>query len=133
MRRNIIRKIIVALIIIAPAVSYTGCKKQAKCGCGKDVIKTLTNAAVNVIFNDTYSILYFQPVGDPYDSYYFCNPSEMIPKLADAKSGDVLLVSGHVYWDCNYVNQNSNSPGQSYMRIYQCQATELSLNLYGKK
>jgi hypothetical protein len=133
MRSNIVRKILVALIIIAPAVSYTGCKKQAKCGCGKDVISTLTNASVNVIFNDTHSILYFQPVGNLYAQYNFCNPSEIIPKLADVKSGDIMLVSGHVYWNCNYVSQASNSPQQSYFKIYDCDATDLTINLYGKK
>ena len=135
MKGNTLRKILVALIIIAPVFSYTGCKKQAKCGCGKDVLVTLTNTSASVVFNDTYSLLYFQIVGDPYSYYYFCNPSEMISNLADAKSGDVLKVSGHVYWDCNYVYQASNSSYSysSYQKIYQVQVTDLSLDLYGKK
>lgn len=133
MRGNTIRRILFALIIVTPVLSYTGCRKQAKCGCGKDVLYTLTNTAANIIFNETGSTIYFQTVGDPYSYYYFCNPSEMFPNLKDAKSGDELLVSGHVYWDCNFVSQSSNSPYQGYQKIYQCQVTQLTLNLYGKK
>jgi hypothetical protein len=133
MRGNCIRKILVALIIILPVFPYSGCKKQVKCGCGKDVLYTLTNTSANVVFNETGSYIYFQVVGDPYSYYYLCNPSEMFPKLAEAKSGDPLLVSGHVYWDCNYVSQSSNSPYQSYQKIYNCQVTDLTVDLYGKK
>jgi hypothetical protein len=56
----------------------------------------------------------------------------MFPKLVDAKSGDILLVSGHVYWDCNFVYQSSNSNYQSMYQAFQVQATDLSLDLYGK-
>jgi hypothetical protein len=131
MRANIIRKILVALIIVIPVFSYSGCRKQAKCGCGKDVLYTLTEQSVYVYWSSSTSI-YFMIVGDPYSTYYLCNPSEMYPNLKDAKSGDVLLVSGHVYWDCNYVMQSSNSSYQSIYKIYNCQATDLRLDLFGK-
>jgi hypothetical protein len=132
MRGNTLRKIFVAMIIFAPVFSYTGCKKQAKCGCGKDVLFSFAETSANIYFNATGSIMYFQTLGDLYSTYNFCNPSEMFPNLADAKSGDVLQVSGHVYWDCNYVYQASNSAYQSYYKIYDVQVTGLSLNLYGK-
>ena len=131
MRGNIVRKILVVLIIAVPVFSYTGCKKQAKCGCGKDVVLTLVNASAYIYWTSSSNIS-FQIVGDPYSTYTFCNPSEMFPKLVDAKSGDILLVSGHVYWDCNYVYQASNSTYQSYMKGYQVQVTDLTLDLYGK-
>ena len=76
--------------------------------------------------------MYFQTEGDLYSTYNFCNPSEMFPKLADAKSGDILQVSGHVYWDCNFVYQSSNSAYQSVYKVYDVQVTDLTLNLYGK-
>jgi hypothetical protein len=133
MRGNILRKILVVLIIFAPVFSYTGCRKQAKCGCGKDVLFTLTNTSAYVYFNETGTNISFQTLGDVYSTYYFCNPSEMFPNLADAKSGDILLVSGHVYWDCNYVYQSSNYSYGSYYKVYQVQVTGLTLNLYGKK
>jgi hypothetical protein len=129
---NTIRKILVALIILAPVFSYTGCNKQPKCGCGKDVVTTLTGVSANIYWSTGESIA-FQIVGDPYSSYTLCNPSEMFPKLVDAKSGDILLVSGHVYWDCNFVYQASQSSNyQSYYKVYNCQATDLTLDLYGK-
>jgi hypothetical protein len=130
---NTLRKILVGLIIIAPVITSTDCKKQAKCGCGKDVLYTLTSSSVNVYFNDTYSLLYFQPLGDPYSQYNFCNPSEIIPKLADSKSGDILQVSGFVYWNCNYVSQSSNSSYTSMYKVYDVQCTALESNPYGKK
>lgn len=133
MRGKTIRKILVVLIIIAPAFYYTDCKKQPKCGCGKDILFTLNNASVNVYFNATGTIMSFQTLGDLYSTYDFCNPSEMFPKLADAKSGDVLLVSGSVYWDCTYVYQSSNSSYVNPYKKYNVQVTDLSLDLYGKK
>jgi len=84
MRGNLIRKFLVILIIILPAISYTGCKKQKKCGCGKDVLFTITNQPAYVYFNDTGSIMYMSAVGDPYSTYHFCNPVEMYEKLAPA-------------------------------------------------
>jgi hypothetical protein len=128
---NIIRKVLVGLIIIAPVFSYSGCRKQAKCGCGKDVLFTLTGSSA-YIYWDSGATISFQTVGDPYSTYTLCNPSEMFPKLTDAKSGDILQVSGHVYWDCNYVYQSSNSSYSSYYKVYNVLATDLSLNLYGK-
>jgi predicted small secreted protein len=117
MKGNMLRKILILIIFVAPAVSYTGCKKQAKCGCGKDVLFTLTNEPSHVMFNETYTSIQFSTLTDPYSTYNFCNPSEMKEKLADYKTGDELLVSGHVYWNCSYVNQSSNSSyGGSYYR-----------------
>jgi len=133
MRTNTIKRILVTLIIVAPAIfSYIGCKKQAKCGCGKDVLFSLANSSANIYWQEAASIS-FQLVGDPYSTYNFCNPSEMYPNLEDAKSGDILLVSGHVYWNCNYVFQSSNSSYSSYYKIYDVQVTDLTLDLYGKK
>jgi predicted small secreted protein len=128
---NTIRKILVALIVLAPVFSYTGCKKQTKCGCGKDVLHTFTKVSAYVYW-DTGATISFQTVGDVYSSYTLCNPSEMLKNMTDSKSGDILLVSGYVYWDCNYVYQASNSPYQSMGKVYQFQATDISLDLYGK-
>ena len=131
MIRNIIRKIIVAFIILVPVFTNTDCKKQAKCGCGKDVVKTITGASAYVYWS-TGATISFQLVGDAYSSYTLCNPSEMLKQLTDAKSGDILQVSGHAYWDCNYVQQASNSSYQALGQVYQFQATDMSLDLYGK-
>jgi hypothetical protein len=132
MKRNILRKILVILIILAPAVSYSGCKKQAKCGCGKDVLFTLTNQPAHVYW-ETGSTITFRTLSDPYSTYNFCNPSEMFPKMSEYKSGDELLVSGHAYWDCSYLSQSSNSSYQSYYKIYQIQVTNIYMDQFGKK
>jgi hypothetical protein len=133
MKRNILRKILVILIFVAPAVTYSGCKKQKKCGCGKDVLFTLTNTRAHVFFNDTYSLVYFSTTSDPYSTYNFCNPSEMKSKLAEYNSGDELLVSGHAYWNCSYVNQSSQSSYSSIYKIYDVEVTNVYMDLYGKK
>ena len=46
--------------------------------------------------------------------------------------GDVLLVSGYVYWECNYVYQSSNYQYQSYYKVYMVEVTDVYKNLYGK-
>jgi len=132
MRGHIIRKLLVILIVIIPIFSSADCKKQAKCGCNGDVLFSLTQTSATLYWTDGGSI-YFYPLNDPYSQYNFCNPSEMFPKLADSKSGDILLVTGHVFWDCNYLYQSSNYSYQSYSKVYQIQVTDLSTNLYGKK
>ena len=131
MTGNTIRRIIVALIIIVPVFSYTGCKKQAKCGCGKDVLESFTSTSCHIYWTDGATIT-AMVVGNPYYTYIFCNPSEMLPKLVDAKTGDILEVSGHVYWNCNYVYQSSNSAYLSSYKTYDIEVTSLTLNLYGK-
>jgi hypothetical protein len=133
MRGQIIRKILVVFIILAPAFSYSGCKKQAKCGCDGDVLFTLDLAQATVFFNETGSNITFTLLSDPYSTYNFCNPGEMFPKLKDYKSGDVLLVSGSAFWECNYLYQSSNYSYQTYYKIYMIQVTDVTVDLYGKK
>jgi hypothetical protein len=57
----------------------------------------------------------------------------MFPKLANAKSGDLLLVTGNIYWNCAYVSQSSSSNYQGLGGSYDIQVTDLTLDLYGKK
>jgi hypothetical protein len=132
MTGNTLRRIVVALIIIAPIITYSDCKKQPKCGCGEDVLYSFVGTSVNVYFNSTGTTFYFMIPGDPYSTYTFCNPSEMFSRLANAKSGDVLQVTGKVYYDCNYIYQNSNSSYQSLYKAYNIEATDLYQDLYGK-
>jgi hypothetical protein len=131
MKRNMLRKLLVMLIIVAPLVSFPGCKKQAKCGCGKDVLFTLTNERA-LVFWETGSSISFRTLNDPYSTYNFCNPHEMFPKLSEYKTGDELLVSGHAYWNCSYVSQSSNSSYGSMYKIYDVEVTNVYMNLYGK-
>lgn len=134
MLAKILRKVLVILIIIAPVLSDTGCKKQPKCGCGNDVIRTLKDVAARVYFDASGSDVQFTLSTDPYSTFHFCNPGEMLPKLKEYKSGDLLLLSGHVYNDCTYQYQASNySYGSMYGAVYQVQISDLYQDLYGKK
>jgi hypothetical protein len=134
MRVNIIRKILVVLIIVAPVLSYSGCKKQAKCGCSGDVLFSLTGELATVYFSDTGANAQFSTLSDPYSIYYFCNPTEMLPKLSKYKTGDVLQVSGQAFWECNYLYQSSSSSYQTSMyKVYNIMVTDVTVNLFGKK
>jgi hypothetical protein len=133
MRGQIIRKILVVFIILAPVFSYSGCKKQAKCGCDGDVLFTLDLEQASVYYNESGTSITFTTLSDPYSTYNFCNPGEMFPKLKDYKSGDVLLVSGHAYRECNYLYQSSNYSYQTYYKVYMIQVTDVTVDLYGKK
>jgi hypothetical protein len=133
MRLKVVRKILIALIIVAPVFSYSGCKKQAKCGCDGDALFTMTGAQASVYFNATGTDVFFQTLSDPYSKYVFCNPGEMFLKLTNYKSGDVLLVSGRTFWDCTYLYQSSSSSYQNPYKVYVVQGTDVTVNLYGKK
>jgi len=131
---HLIRKLLILLILAVPLVISTDCKKQKKCGCGKDVLFTLTDEPCNVYFNETGTVMTLQTVNDLYSTYTFCNPVEMFPSVKDFKSGDELMVSGYAYWDCNYVWQQSNyNYNVSLYKQYNIQVTKIYLDLYGKK
>ena len=133
MRVRLIRKLLVVLIMLAPAFTITDCRKQEKCGCDGDALFTLNREQANVYFNDTGSNIYFTLAGNPYSTYYFCNPGEMFHKLADSKSGDLLLVSGQAFWECNFLYQSSNySYYSSLYKVYQVVVTDVVSDLYGK-
>jgi len=130
---RLIRKLIVILIIIAPVLSYQGCKKQPKCGCDGDVLFALSQTSATVYWNETGTNISFSRLDDPYSTYNFCNPGEMFPKLVDSKSGDALLITGNVYWECNYLYQSSNYQYGSPYKVYMIQVTDVYSDLYGKK
>jgi hypothetical protein len=133
MRVHVLRKILIVLIIFTPVISYSGCRKQAKCGCDGDVLFSLTSEPAYVYNNESGSPNYFVTLADPYSQYQFCNPSETLKMFSDYKSGDVLQVSGNALWECNYLSQSSNSTYQTGYKVYVIQVTAFSVNLYGKK
>jgi len=133
MRGYFIRKSLLLLIIIATAYSGTDCKKQPKCGCDGDTLFTLNRTQALVYFTEDGLTITFQTLSDSYSSYNICNPGELFSSLSEAKSGDILLVSGSVYWDCTYLYQTSNSSYQNPYKVYSVQGTEIVSDLYGKK
>lgn len=141
MRRNI-QKIIAALLILLPVIIYTDCRKQPKCGCSGDSINTLADEVISkstIVYNDSGTNAYFFVYtmgGVYYDTYYFCNPSEMYAKYQAIGSNSEVKVSGDVYWDCSFVSSASSSGSSSYYyayyKIYNIKVTDLSSSLYGK-
>lgn len=133
MRGRLLRKFLVVLIILAPIFADTACKKQPKCGCEGDELFTIDTKQATVYFNAEGTSITFQLLTDPYSTFIFCNPGEMFPSMSEAKSGDVLLVSGSAFWECNYLYQSSNSSYQSYYKVYNVLVSEVKSDLYGRK
>lgn len=133
MTGKILRKVFVLMVMIAPMFTVTDCRKQDKCGCDGDVLFTLDAAQAYVIYSENGASAQFNLIDDPYSTFYFCNPEAMFPKLADAKSGDILLVSGQAFWNCTFLYQSSNySYYSSYSKYYDVQVTDVIVDLYGK-
>lgn len=123
---------LIVLIIIFPAITDLSCKKQPKCGCGKDVIFTLNDEAATVYFSTVTKQAYFYPISSTDGStFYFCNPGEMMSTLSKYKSGDLFLVSGNAYYECTYIMNNGNN-GYYLPPVYQVKVTSLKEDLYGK-
>jgi hypothetical protein len=134
MKNKVLRKLLVIAIMIIPVLSYSDCKKQAKCGCDGDILFSLTKAQAHVYYNETGTTITCTLLTEPYSTYNFCNPGEMFPKLENSKSGDILLVSGDAYWECNYLYQTSNGGSyQTYYKVYMLNVTDVTTDMYGKK
>ena len=131
--RKILRKTLVIVVLFASLFVNTDCKKQKRCGCRGDVLYSYTNEN-EVYFNEenTIIIMYVVNLYGYYDTYTFCNPDEWRSKLEKFKSGTALVVSGNVYWDCNYVMQASSNPYStySYGSSYNIYVTDLYMDMY---
>ncbi|MDX9929664.1 MAG: hypothetical protein RBS37_07415 [Bacteroidales bacterium] len=128
------RRIVVFALLLLPLFVDMGCKKQARCGCGKDVVQTLTREPVNVYFSVEDNTVSFVPLANSSATYYLCNPSEWVEYLSGFTSPAMLLVSGKAYWECNYLYNSSNySYYQPLYRVYQIDVTAMEEDLYGKK
>ena len=140
MKFAIIRKSIIFLIILTPLIADLGCKKQVKCGCGKDVVLTLITDAdhpyiiANVYYTESSKTAYFYSNYYSGSTFYFCNPGKWIDTLVLKKytSGTELLVSGKAYYECNYL-MNSSNYGYYVSPVYQVDVTDIEKNNYGKK
>ena len=119
------------MILAVSLLSFPDCKKQPRCGCNGDSVITLTNEQVYVYFDQLGGPLEFIRMADPSSIFYFCNPSEMAPKMANSKNGDILLVTCTAFWDCNYAYQSSNYYYNT-QRYYTAHVTNIYANLYGK-
>jgi hypothetical protein len=133
MNKYIITKIAAVIIILIPLFSWSGCKKQAKCGCGKDILFSIDSMLINrssIVFGTNGSTASFT-VG--YDSYYFCNPVEMYSVYNSLGNNNQLLISGDCFWECQYLMNSGSSSYYAYYKVYNIQVTLLTGYLYGKK
>ena len=137
MNSYLVRKIIVAAIILLPIISFNGCKKQAKCGCGNDILFTIfdeTMAYSSINYSSGGASASFAIYnGISYDYYHFCNPNEMYQTYLDLSNQGEVKISGDVFWDCTFMMNSSNSSYYSYYKIYNIQVTGIKSSLYGKK
>ena len=133
----IFRKIIIAAIFLLPVFSFNGCKKQVKCGCGKDILFSITDEIMDyssISYSESGATAMFTIYnGVAYDYFHFCNPNEMYDKYASLKGESQIKVSGDIFWDCTYMMNSSNSYYYSYYKVYNIQVTDLKSSLYGKK
>jgi hypothetical protein len=132
-KRYLILRVLVAVIILLPVISWAGCKKQAKCGCGKDVVSKVDSMLLDhstVVYGSDGSTAYFQ-LG--YNTYYFCNPTEMYSKYKSMRNDDQMLLSGDLFWECSWLMNSSNSYYSQYYKVYNIQVTLMEPYLYGKK
>jgi hypothetical protein len=127
-----IRKILVVLIIIVPLFADLACKKQPKCGCDGDMVFSYTEQSVYVYFDPVNTSASFTDPYDPYSSFSFCNAQEMMSTLSKYKSGNLLLLTGKVYYECNYLLNSGSNPYSASYKVYQVNVTEVKEDLYGK-
>ena len=138
MKLYIIRKILVAIIIILPVFSWAGCKKQVKCGCDGDILSSwkdelMDRSQINYSA-DGSSASFSVSSGYGYNTYIFCNPGEMFPAYKDLEGENQIQLSGDLFWECQYMMSSSNSSYMTYYyKVYNIKVTELKSDLYGKK
>jgi len=132
MKSKFLYKFFLTVFIIFPLVFNIECKKQPKCGCGKDVIFTLNDEPVSLRYNESSNSIIFSTTLNPYATYYFCNPSQWMDSVKKLNTKEYLLVSGDVFYECNYLYQSSNYYYQ-LPPVYQIIVTSVREDNYGKK
>ncbi len=119
------------VVVILMFLLSGGCKKQPKCGCGKDVIFTLNDAPVKIQYNESTKTIIFSTISNPLSTYYFCNPMQWMDSLKKLNTREYILVSGDVFYECNYLYQSGNYYYQ-LPPVYQITVTSLREDNYGK-
>jgi hypothetical protein len=132
MKSFILRKSILFLIILAPLILDMGCKKQKRCGCGKDMIFEITDGSATVFYAESSKSAYFYSTNSSGSTYYFCNPGKWIDSLKVYPQGQTLLITGKVYYECTYL-MNSGSYGYYIPPVYQVDVTAIKEDNYSKK
>jgi hypothetical protein len=132
MKGYIFGKILVTLIILIPVFFTNGCKKQEKCGCDGDKLFSVSNTLFDysqIKYSENGGTMWFSQGND---TYYFCNPTSMYTLYQGLDSDEQILLSGDVYWDCNYLSMAGQSYYSYYYKTYNINVTEMKSYLYGK-
>lgn len=132
MKSLIFRNSVLVLIILTPFFIDLGCKKQIKCGCGKDVIKDIVDGSAYVYYDTIARSAFFYPETLDGSTFYFCNPGRWLDTLKKYTSGQLLLVSGKASYECNYL-MNAGNYGYYVPPTYQTTVTDIKKNNYAKK
>lgn len=132
MKINLFIKSFLILLFLIPILTDQGCKKQPKCGCGKDAIGTLNDNPVYVTYDTASRSALFYPIVSTGATYYFCNPGRWIDTLKTMDIKQSLLLSGKVYYECTYL-MNSGNYGYYIPPVYQVDVTSIKEDNYGKK
>ncbi|MGQ9620074.1 MAG: hypothetical protein ACUVTX_03710 [Bacteroidales bacterium] len=132
MKSKNIYKVILPVIFFVPFFFNTECKKQPRCGCGTDIIFVLNDEPVNLQYNENANSIVFSSVYNPYGTYYFCNPSKWMDSIKKLNTKEYLLISGDVYYECNYLYQSGNYYYQ-LPPVYQVIVKSVREDNYGKK
>jgi hypothetical protein len=127
---KILRKFIILVLFLLPLLAYQGCKKQPKCGCGKDVIFELKQSQC-VVTSLSEGFISFISDMNPAATFYFCNPDEWADTLSTMSSSNYLLISGKAYYECTYLLNSGNYYGQ-IPPVYQVEVTSVEEDNYGK-
>ncbi len=95
------------------------------------MLDTLVDTPVMIYYDEVNKSAQFSASFNAYASYYFCNPTEMMPQLTKFENGAVVLLSGKVFYECNYMYQASNSYYGSMYQAYMVTVTSIKEDLYG--
>lgn len=129
MLRSYLKISLVAAFLIPLTIG--SCKKQDKCGCDGDALGTLVETPVYIYVDVENSSAYFVTEFDPYSTYYFCNPSDMMDKMDGFDWGERVKIDCEFFWECNYMYQASNSYYGSMYKKYMADVTDVKEDLYG--
>jgi hypothetical protein len=107
------RKLIIIFLFLFPLLAYQGCKKQPKCGCGKDVIFELKNAKSYIQQKSEGFIAFYSDVYQGA-TFYFCRPETWIDSLNNLNTSNYLLISGKAYYEPVYQVEVSSVKEDNY-------------------
>jgi hypothetical protein len=70
-----------------PVIVDLGCKKQARCGCGKDVLFELVNEEATVYFNSEFTNIQFSTTANPIKHTISATLVRMKKYFSESESG----------------------------------------------